>query len=109
MIYETFLKLEYWHTLGVDPVPNASGIYMILAMTATSWHYEVYYIGSSSDLKKRIKNHEVLRSFANSECEIRSSVKVHFLPIDNHLEYEIAAIKKFNPLANVQHNTHDEG
>ncbi len=104
MIYDTFLQLEYWHTVGIDIIPQEPGIYMILGMTANSWHYEVFYIGSSANLFKRLKNHEILRSFRNSYSETGTSVKVHFLPIEDHIEYEKAAIKKFGPLANIKHN-----
>lgn len=98
MIYKSFLDYGLWKSSGIDDIPNSPGVYIILARIPGEIRYEVYYIGSSSDLRRRLSGHEVLKGFGQT-----TKIRIHFLEIGNYKEYEVAMIQKYSPLANVHH------
>lgn len=88
-----------WPCDYTDVIPNEPGVYVILVMTCgRNFIYETLYIGSTSNLRKRLYNHEVLREFS------KYKLRVHFIVSSNYKEHERIMIKHHSPLANKHHN-----
>jgi excinuclease UvrABC nuclease subunit len=94
------LEIYEWLTNHDSEIPKRPGVYVILIKVPKDSGFEVLYIGSSKNLRLRLKNHKHLKSHAFSGDKYR----VYFKECDNFKEVELALIKKFAPIANVHHN-----
>lgn len=107
MVYDLFLDIGLWQTHPNDDIPKCGGVYALLIMSRLSEIYEVLYVGSSKNLKQRISSHELLINHRKGTSSTK--YKICFIPIENYREYEKAAIRKYQPLANIHHNSGENG
>lgn len=82
-------------------LPGSPGVYLIVATDMLDKHktmqQEIVYIGSSRNIKKRVKTHPVVRVVK----AYHFSVSVHFKECGNYLQIEKELIGKYNPRINI--------
>ena len=79
---------------------NNSGVYLLVKPEPDyenrKFNYEILYVGSSTKLKQRYENHEVIKKLT----DIYGYVQFFFRECDNFLIEEYKLIKKIQPKYN---------
>lgn len=93
------MDLTTWETC-IFGHPERSGVYAVCAKENSRSAEHVLYIGSTSNLRKRISSstHPYRIAFE------RFPVHVRFFECENYKQIEIEMIKKYRPIMNTQHN-----
>lgn len=115
-------KESNWNTsqtydTNFKPVPNASGVYLIVAtkydMIKKTSRNKVLYVGSSKNLHSRLKNHKIYNKLFEeyqekdkskkfeSSC-IFHSVRFYFIECENYVGIEKSLITKYQARCNKQ-------
>lgn len=105
-IPDILLDYGYWLVAGNDDIPSLPGVYVILIRIKQSIFYDTIYIGSTSNLKRRISGHEVINQFKGGNGV--TGIRCHFREATNYRELEVAMIQKHAPLANKNHQLHGQ-
>jgi hypothetical protein len=109
------VDLDGWFTPNTyaekyGPLPDGPGVYMLVEpkeirrgrnLSRIRIIYKIHYIGSSSNIKKRICGHQVLRDLENRDKYIR----VYFHETEDFLKHEKDLIGTINPPLNKQLRT----
>jgi len=106
LFYSNCFKIieKEWHTENTYndnflPTPSKKGVYLIVGVVFTpELRKEIIYIGSSSNLKQRSKNHEVIKS----NHSLYDHIQFYFKECSNILDFEKYLIKKVQPKYNTQ-------
>lgn len=105
-IPDVLLDYGYWLIAGQEAIPEKSGVYVILSRLRDAMFYDIIYIGSTSNLKRRISGHEVISQFKRGNGV--TGIRCHFREASNYREIEVAMIQKHAPLANKNHQLHGQ-
>ena len=85
-------------------LPESRGVYLLVHTYITDKprlrNHEILYVGSSTNLKERLRGHQTLR-FLKTQYEY---VHCFFKECDSYYEYEKKIIKEVKPKYNIQHN-----
>jgi hypothetical protein len=83
--------------------PEGCGLYVILAYKdVVSGDFEIAYIGSSTNLRKRYHTHEIVR-LINKDFPGGARLCYKEMDVDYLRQLEVDLIKLFKPRYNVQH------
>lgn len=89
------------YNLNFRPIPDSSGVYLLVHTNCLTMRHKILYVGSSKCLSKRYRSHEVLR-FLNNICKDNCNVRFYFKEVENYLEEEKTLIKLIQPRFNKQ-------
>lgn len=80
--------------------PKKSGVYLLVKpiFDLNKANFQILYVGSTSCLEKRYKNHEVLRKLQIEH----DYIQFYFKETENYIDLEKGLIKKIQPKYNKQ-------
>ena len=98
-------NVHSWVDVSQCPPPNEPGVYFIYASGVSCFGpwCELLYVGSTSNLKRRLSSHKIIREHKSTKLRITYSYAHDYSALEKE------AIKRFAPLANIHHNSPNEG
>ena len=85
-------------------IPETSGVYLFYSITLTEYNFKILYIGSATNLRKRVQRHEIIKVLRNLDYGLVFT-RVHFCPKDEMLKLEKKLIQELKPTINIQYNS----
>lgn len=102
---DVFIREQDWETPNTydnnfQPVPEKSGVYLLVHWPLDGRSKEILYVGCAKNLKQRYEKHEVLRTL----CNVFDYIRFYFKETEDYIKNEKFLIQAIRPKFNTQYN-----